>query len=218
MLTLYGFALSNYYNKVKLALLEKDVPFAEELVYTNKDAIALGSPLGKIPFLKTPQGIVCESTVILEYLEEQYPQKPLLPSAPYDRALVRELLTMLDLYLELVARELYPEAFFNGKVSDEVKASVEKRLEKNIPAFMKLAKFAPYVAGAEMTFADCAAVFHFRLLSLATTRIYGRNFLKDTPVAEYMDKMAERPTMQKILADSKSNQEVMEKLGAKPKA
>ncbi|HZN47882.1 MAG TPA: glutathione S-transferase N-terminal domain-containing protein, partial [Ramlibacter sp.] len=53
MLTLHGFALSNYYNKAKLALLEKGVPFEEK--YTglkDKDeAMLAASPLGKIPYL-----------------------------------------------------------------------------------------------------------------------------------------------------------------------
>ena len=32
MITLCGFAVSNYYNKVKMLLLEKGVPFTEEMV------------------------------------------------------------------------------------------------------------------------------------------------------------------------------------------
>ena len=50
MLKLCGFAVSNYYNKVKIALLEKGVPFEEELVYTSqKDEMLKRSPMGKVP-------------------------------------------------------------------------------------------------------------------------------------------------------------------------
>ena len=53
MLTLYGFAASNYYNKVKLALLEKEVPFAEKLVWVDRSpALLEKSPLGKVPFFE----------------------------------------------------------------------------------------------------------------------------------------------------------------------
>ena len=38
MFKLCGFALSNYYNKVKLALMEKGVPFEEELVWADRSA------------------------------------------------------------------------------------------------------------------------------------------------------------------------------------
>ena len=63
MITLCGFAISNYYNVVKLALLEKDIPFVEEYVPTKstEEAVLSHSPLGKIPFIRTPQGSLCES-------------------------------------------------------------------------------------------------------------------------------------------------------------
>ncbi len=90
MLTLSGFSASNYYNKVKLALLEKGVPFEEELAWVGAtDAAA--SPLGKVPYLKTPDGAMCESAVMLEYIEQKYPQNPLLPADPFAAAKVREL-------------------------------------------------------------------------------------------------------------------------------
>ena len=85
MLTLCGFAASNYYNKVKLALLEKGVPFDEELAWVGEVDTA-ASPLGKVPYLKTDAGPMCESTVILEYLEARYPEHPLLPADPFAAA------------------------------------------------------------------------------------------------------------------------------------
>ncbi len=108
MLQLCGFAISNYYNKVKLVLLEKGLPFEEQRVMTrSKDEAVLScSPLGKIPFLKTEQGALCESQVIVDYLEAVYPDPPLLPADPFAAAKVRELATFVDLHLELVAREL----------------------------------------------------------------------------------------------------------------
>ena len=80
MLTLCGFAASNYYNKVKLALLEKGVPFTEELAWVGETELAC-SPLGKVPYLKTEQGSLSESTVLLEYIEDAYPHPALLPAA-----------------------------------------------------------------------------------------------------------------------------------------
>ena len=106
MLTLCGFAASNYYNKVKLALLEKGVPFNEELAWVG-ETDAAATPLGKVPYIKTDKGSLCESGVIMEYIEQQYPQNPLLPADPFAAAKVRELVTFLELHLELVARELH---------------------------------------------------------------------------------------------------------------
>jgi glutathione S-transferase len=208
MLTLCGFAASNYYNKVKFALLEKGVPFEEELAWVGKTDPA-SSPIGKVPYIKTANGPVCESAVIMEYIEQQYPQNPLMPTDAFAAAKVRELVTFLELHLELVARNLYPEAFFGGKVSDSAKEKTGAQLEKNIAAFAGLAKFSPYVAGDTLTLADCAAVVHLPLVSGATKLIYGRDFLADLPVRDYMKFMGERATLQQVNADRKANMELM---------
>ena len=204
MLTLCGFAASNYYNKVKLALLEKGVPFEEELAWVGETDQA-ASPLGKVPYLKTDEGTLCESTVMLEYIEAKYPQQPLLPADPFAAAKVRELLRYLELHLELVARNLYPEAFFGGKISDAAKEKTGQQLEKNIAAFAKLAKFSPFIAGDSFTLADVAAAVHLPLVSGATRIIYGRDYLADLPVREYLTRMAERPHVQRVNADRKTN-------------
>lgn len=208
MLTLCGFAASNYYNKVKFALLEKGVPFEEELAWVGKTDPA-SSPIGKVPYIKTANGPVCESAVIMEYIEQQYPQNPLMPTGAFAAAKVRELVTFLELHLELVARNLYPEAFFGGKVSDSAKEKTGAQLEKNIAAFAGLAKFSPYVAGDTLTLADCAAVVHLPLVSGATKLIYGRDFLADLPVRDYMKFMGERATLQQVNADRKANMDLM---------
>ena len=208
MLTLCGFAASNYYNKVKFALLEKGVPFNEELAWVGETDPAC-SPLGKVPYIKTEQGPLCESAVIMEYIEDRYPQNPLRPADPYAAAKVRELVTFLELHLELVARNLYPEAFFGGKISDSAKEKTGAQLEKNIAAFAQLAKFSPFVAGDSLTLADCAAVVHLPLVSGATKIVYGRDFLADLPVRDYLKRMGERPTLAQVNADRKANTELM---------
>jgi glutathione S-transferase len=208
MLTLCGFAASNYYNKVKLALLEKGVPFEEELAWVGQTDTA-ASPLGKVPYLKTDEGTLCESTVMLEYIEAKYPQRPLLPADPFAAAKVRELLRYLELHLELVARNLYPEAFFGGKVSDSAKEKTGQQLEKNVAAFAKLTQFSPFIAGDTFTLADCAALVHLPLVSSATKIIYGRDFLADLPVRDYLKRLGERATVQQVGADRKANTELM---------
>jgi glutathione S-transferase len=208
MLTLCGFAGSNYYNKVKFALLEKNVAFTEELVWVGQTDPAC-SPLGKVPYIKTPQGSLCESAVIMEFIEDQYPQNPLLPRDPLAAAKVRELVTFLELHLELVVRNLYPEAFFGGKVGDSAKEKISAQLEKNVAAFAQLAQFSPYVAGDSLSLADCAAVVHLPLVSSATKIIYGRDFLADLPVRDYLKRMGERPALHQVNADRKANTELM---------
>jgi glutathione S-transferase len=208
MLKLCGFSASNYYCKVKLALLEKGVPFEEALTWFEEVDRA-ASPLGKVPYAITEDGPISESTVILEYLEARYPHTPLLPAEPYEAATVRELVRYIELHLELVARQLYPEAFFGGKVSDRLKERVKALLESGVAGFSRLAKFSPYAAGESFTLADCAAIVHLPLVGGVTRLIYGQDLLAGLPVKDYLKRMSERAAVQKVNADRKTNTEAM---------
>lgn len=207
MLKLHGIARSNYYNKVKIALLEKGVPFSEEYCMVSQEPAMLArSPMGRIPFLELDDGqILTESSVILEYLEDVQPGPSLYPGSATERARVRELIASLELNVELVARRLYAEAFFGGKVSDGTKALTQKDLARGIRAFRQIAKFAPYAAGATFTAADCAAVVHLPLVSMATKAIYGADVFADDPSVQAYVKMAkERPSVRRVFDDLKA--------------
>lgn len=206
MIELHGFALSNYYNKVKIALLEKGVAFEEKMNGADKDEATLAlSPLGKIPFMRTDFGPLAESQVQLDYLEDAFPATPLYPADPFARAKNRELIAFLELHVELVARRLYPQAFFGGKVSDTTIADTRVELERNIAAFARLAKFAPFIAGDQFTMADCAAVVHLPLISSATKVIYGQDLLAALPVRDYLKLVGERASVARVNADRKAN-------------
>lgn len=212
MITLCGIPLSNYYNKAKLVLLEKGIPFTEEYVKTHSHAeeVLSCSPLGKVPFIKTPHGALCESQAIVEYLEAAYPETPrLIPAHPYEAAKVRELITYVELHLELVVRELYPEAFFGGQVSDGTKKRVARVLPENIAAFKRLAKFGPYLAGDTFTLADCAGWVSLPLVAMSTKAIYGEDLLAAGGVdwKSYAKLIGERPHAIKVAADRKADQD-----------
>ena len=210
MLTLCGFAASNYYNKVKLALLEKGIPFDEALVLTGStdEAVLAQSPLAKVPFIRTEHGALCESQAINDYLESAYPAVPLLPAEPFAAAKVRELCLFIDLHLELVARELYPQAFFGRAVSDTVQDRVRKLLAKNIAGFQRLAKFGPYVAGDAYTLADCAAWASLPVVAMASKAVLGDDLLAAAGIdwKGYARLIGQRPATQRVAADRKADQ------------
>lgn len=217
MIKLCGFAVSNYYNKVKLALLEKEIPFEEVLVWADRSpALMDKSPLGKVPYIETEHGTLCESQVIVDYLEQLYPHQPLLPADPYASAKVRELITFMELHLELVVRECYGAAFFGGSVSDEIKERVHKQLKRNVKAFAKLAKFSPYIAGESFGLADCAAAAHLPLITMASKILYNEDVLADLPVRDYLALLGQRATVKRVSDDRKLSQKMMAERGAKP--
>ncbi|HMY56704.1 MAG TPA: glutathione S-transferase [Pseudomonadota bacterium] len=204
MLKLCGFPISNYFNKVRLALLEKGVPHELDITaFPSQEAqFRQRSPMGKIPFLQTEHGILCESQIICEYIEELHPETPLLPRDPFAKAKVRELTQVLELHVELVSRRLLAAAFFGGHVTDETKAEVKRDLDKGLRAFSQLVKFDPFLAGSEFTLADCAAANHFPLISMTTKRMFGSDALSELPqLADYLKLVSERPHVKTVYAD-----------------
>ncbi len=210
MIKLHGFSLSNYYNKVKLVLLEKGIPFEEVHVRPGAAASADGkSPLGKVPFIETEQGFLCESQVIVDYLEARFPSPALVPADPWEAAKVRELITYCDLHVELCARQLYKQAFFGGQVSDEVKARVRTDLGRNLLAFKDLARFSPHVAGEAFTLADCAVYVSLPLAAMASRIVLGEDLVAAAGIdwKAHVKLMEQRPAVQKVAADRKADQE-----------
>ncbi len=201
--------MSNYYNKVKMVLLEKGIPFDEEFVGTGSsdEAVLAATPLGKIPFIRVDGVPLCESQVICDYLEAAYPTPPLLPADPLAAAKVREIATFIDLHLELVARDLYPQAFFGGQVPEATQARVRRQLEKNIAGFKRLARFSPYVAGDAFTQADAAAWCSLPLVAMASKAVLGEDLLLAAGLdwRAYNKLVSTRPSAVKVAADRKAD-------------
>lgn len=208
MLKLHGFPLSNYYNKVKLALLEKNIPFEEVHVAFGDEGMLDKSPLGKVPYLETEHGFVCESQVILDYIEARFPSPALIPADRWQAAKVHELIAFCDLHVELCARQLYPQAFFGGTLPAKYIERVKADLIKNIAAFKRLAKFAPYAAGESFTMADCAVYVSLPLAALASKLVCGEDLVAAAGIdwKAYVKLIEERPTAQKVAADRKADQ------------
>jgi len=204
MIVLCGFGVSNYYNKLKLCMLEKGVPFEEKLVYPwDRAGFLQSSPLGRIPFVETEHGGLSETQAILEYVEDEFRHTPLYPATPFARAKCRELLQHLELNVEWVVRRLYREAFFGGVVSDETKTEVRAKLAAGLQALSRLASFSPYICGADFTAADCAAIFHLDYVRQASLKIYGEDMLAAhlLGASAYLADMAKRPHVHTVMAD-----------------
>lgn len=207
MVILHGFSFSNYYNIVKHVLLHKGVEFEEDLVFSGTPELKELNPLGKVPVLTTEDGsILSESSVLLEYLEDRYPQPPLLPAEPEERARVRRLVKMAELYFELPSRRLLPALFASAPVSDRLKNEVVETLERGVEGLKAYASFTPYVAGDELTLADI-----YLRYSVAIAMAVGPQFLDWNPVERVSDLgewealMANLEISRQIDADKEAN-------------
>ncbi|ANY90579.1 MULTISPECIES: glutathione S-transferase [Pseudomonas] len=203
MLKLHGFAVSNYYNMVKLALLEKGLPFEEVLFVPNQTPQALAiSPRGKVPVLETEHGFLSETTVILDYIEQTQGGKPLLPADAFAQAKVRELLKEIELYIELPARTCYSEAFFGMAVEPLLKERARTELLAGFATLKRNGKFAPYVAGEMLTLADLMFCFSVDLACAVGKKVLNVDFLAEFPQAKaLLEKLGANPHMARIVAD-----------------
>jgi glutathione S-transferase len=206
MLKLYGFNVSNYFNMVKMALLEKGVDYEFVDTRPSQEGSYLAiSPMGKVPCLETSEGFITETDVIFDYLEDLGQGTPLMPTDAFGKAKVRELVKQIELYIELPARTCFAEAFFGGKVSDETKEKARENLVKGIDCLKRTAKFGPYVAGDTFTYADIMFMYSVSLAGSCGKRVLGLNLYEALPEAKtLMDLLATRESAKKIAADQKA--------------
>lgn len=206
MLKLYGFPVSNYYNMVKLALLEKGLPFEEVPFYGGNSPEALAvSPRGKVPVLGVEQGFINETAVILEYIEQSQAGTPLLPSDPFERAQVLALAKEIELYIELPARACFPQAFFGMQVPDAIKDKTKAELLLGFAALGRHGKFAPFVAGERLSLADLYFVYSVPLACAVGQKLFDIDLLADMPGAKaLLERLEQNPNVKKIAADKEA--------------
>jgi len=203
MIKLYGFSVSNYYNMVKLALLEKGLPFEEVPFYAGQTPEALAiSPRGKVPVLGVEQGFINETSVILEYIEQTQKGTPLLPSDPFERAQVLALAREIELYIELPGRACFAEAFFGMSVPEAIKEKTKAELLLGMAALGRHGKFSPYVAGDSLSVADLYFLFSVPLACGVAKKLFGIDLLAEMPKAEaLLEFLGSNPNVQRVAAD-----------------
>ena len=206
MLRLHGFPVSNYYNMVHLALLEKGLTFDTATVYgsQNPDFLAI-SPRGKVPVLQTEHGYISETGAILDYLEELGQGRPLLPAEPFARAQVRALMREIELYIELPARSCYAEAFFRTPVEPAIKDKARAELLAGIATLKRHGRFAPYVAGEQFSLADLYFLYSLDLAVVVGQKVFGLDLLADFPAARaLLERLQQNPHVQMIAAQKEA--------------
>ena len=207
MIILHGFAASNYYNIVKHALLYKELPFQENLIFAGSDELLRVSPVGKVPAITTAEGFnLSESSVICDFLEETYPAIPLYPESATERALVRQIMKISELYFELPSRRLIPYMFSGTSAPDTVEEEVRQVLTRGIIALNRLCQFSPWIAGEQFTMADIYVHYVNTIVNaFASTQLDWDVLAEISGMKEWNDTMSQSDIAQKIEADRLEN-------------
>ncbi len=205
MIKLYGFAVSNYYNMVKFALLEKGIAFEEVAAMPSQENdYKAKSPMGKVPCIETDKGFLSETNVILEYLDASKPSPALLPADAFAAAKAREVAKVLELYIELPARRHYPELFFGAPRSQAAFDEAKAVMENGVNALKALCSFKPFLCGS-FGLADIMAAHTFIYAAPVAQAIYGLDIVAAVPgLAAALEATNARAAGAKVMADQQA--------------
>jgi glutathione S-transferase len=162
---LYYNPLSTYSQKVMIAFHEKGIAYQPEIVDLmspeGRAAYEKVNPIGKVPFLKPSEDwMVPESTSIIEYLEDTFPDSPrLIPVAGGEAARqVRFMDRMADLYLNDPVVELLFQKFGLRKQDEERAARSRKFIAISYEHFNRRLGTQTWICAENFSMADCAAI------------------------------------------------------------
>ena len=188
MLALYDAARCPYCARVRIVLAEKRVPYdAVEIDLDDRPAwLYAKNPTGRVPVLEEDGGFVLpESRVIMEYLEERYPEPPLMPSDPAERALVRlafeRFWQFADPYYDLLRRR---------------PGRSEERLHAELGRLNDRLEMLPFLSGSAYGLAD---IGYWPWVLAAGTRL-GIDVHRHRSLAAWLDLLTQRPAVAAELA------------------
>jgi glutathione S-transferase len=202
-LRLHGYAVSNYFNIARAALIEKAADFEIVTARATKDVEFLkASPMGKIPVLQTPRGWVAETVAILEYLEDTLPQPAMYPPDPFLRARGRQIINVIQMYVETPARSLFPGVFFGLRNDEAVAAAARVTLDRATNALRTLMNPAPFLLGSSISHADVFAFYCLDIADRVTRFVHARSILQEIgTLADWSRAMVRRPSTAAVVAD-----------------
>jgi len=197
---LYDFATSPNCQRVKVVLAEKKLPYETIPVDLKKgeqkkaEFLKL-NPYGKVPVIIDGATVLYESLIINEYLDEKYPEPPLMPKDHARRAKIRILtdygMNHVDVPYQKIRHELLKDEKERSRETiDRAKGEVKnllQRLEREIGG-------EPYLAG-EFSLVDAALIPRF-------IRMEGMGIFPDPSLPKlggWLGRMKERPSVKTIL-------------------
>lgn len=168
MIKLYDFDRCPYCQKVRIALYEKGLTYERISVDLAKkeqksEWFMAMNPYGKVPVLVEGSSVVYESSIINEYLEEKYPEPPLMPKDPYLRARVRMLVDFAETRLSPPCLNLYREIVIKKGCDEEAVNTYRSEIEMHLSRLSEALSGRKYLVGdyslADIAFTPRVALF-----------------------------------------------------------
>ncbi len=170
MIRLYDFPRCPFCQKVRIALAEKGLPYEKILVdLAKREQKQRGflemNPYGKVPVLVDDSHIIYESSIINEYLDEKYPNPPLMPPSPELRARVRILVDFAETRFNSTWYSLYRQGRHaaEGERGEELVGKAREDMDGHLRRLDSELEGRQYLAGsyslADIAFTPRIATF-----------------------------------------------------------
>jgi len=201
MVTLYEIPISPYAQKVKLALLEKNVAFDAQLVDIDHPAAEFlaASPRLEVPVFVADEVRLFDSSVILEYLEDRWPESPLLPPQAAERARVRLIEELCDTAYDAVNWGVAEISLFNraqGELAQRILATAKEQTAGLNARLERELEGRPWVNGERCGYGDIAA---YPFVNSAAA--LGNKPAPGSRLEAWLKSMRARPSAQRVKAD-----------------
>ena len=202
---LYTGDLSPYSAKVRMQIyamgIEDDIEFVLPPVQFMMGKMSEVSPIGRIPVLETDEGLIPESEIIAEYIDELYPERALLGTTATERANVRVLSRIGDIYLMnnvfLSLGQMNPDTRNQGVVDLLV-----GQVRRGVGALDKHLSEGPFAAGDTLSRADCSLVPALWMCSGSVPNLGAENPLTGHDrVTAYWERIAENEHAARIITE-----------------
>ncbi len=198
---LYAVPLSSYSAKVRIALIAKGVAFEEREPpggYRSEAYRAI-VPMSMLPAIDDAGFVLSESEAINEYLEDRFPEPPLLPHAPAARARARFFSRFHDLYLEPPVRALFAHVSPVRRDANAAGARIAD-FRRRLAQLADMAQPAPFLAGEHLSLADCGYAVTLPLAGMLLGAL-GDALVLPTPIERWQAVLSQQPAVHRALAD-----------------
>ena len=201
MMKLYTGDLSPYSAKVRMQIYAMGITDIEFELPTSffRGKLSEVSPIGRIPVLQLEDGIIPESEVIAEYLDDIYPDRSLLGDTPRVRADVRVISRIADTYLMNNIFMVLPQINRETRV-DAIRDLLVGQVNRGMGALERHIGSGDFAVGDSLTRADCTLVPALWLCEETVPRLDMDNpILAAEKVATYWQKIQRDEFAAKIL-------------------
>lgn len=203
-LILIDVPLSPFAQKVKIALREKNLPFTiQGTNLTQPDAARMkANPRGEIPALLDDGAAIWDSSVILEYIEDKWPEPALWPKDPLARARARQIEEICDGPFEAVifcTTEITAFRRAEGELQAKLLAEAKQTVQHLFTYLEGELGEQSYFNGASFGRADCAVFPHVMNAKAQRTPP-----AEGSKLAAWLGRALERPSVQQTLAEAKA--------------